>query len=805
MKYINFTKNQSDMMIIVEIETEELDRDNLKSLILSRLPDQYRDKVFVADFKGYDKFSKVKALPNSTIVISNDARWKDHMPLVQYKYDSKAMFLSIELEKLERAILHTTHFLEHKEFPVTRKKRLGFYPKSKSDVRKAFKFLYDQPLLGADIESTSLKFYEAKLVSISFACSEQKGITFHVKNCDFIEELIEFFKTYQGRLAWHKGAYDIKVLTYLYFNNDSRPLYRTFEDTLFLHFICTNSPERPERDLGTLVSDLCGSYKLSKAEITNMMQVDTQKVCEYNLDDARGTVWLYNLYRSKIHSEALYEKLKKWQWFLTQIELVGLPYKVSDLVKAREKVQTQLDKLVMQLEDHPYVDRVLDIMREYGLEKYNASHVGNKTLSEIPRPVFNPNSPKHIKTLFESVIGIVSPMLTASGNPSYGVKAYPHLKLLIEDDPKALAVMDLLQEFSGYNQLNVTFLKPMLGNSHVKGDRATLHGNFNLATVVSGRISSSGPNLTNLPSKGSLGKIFKEIISPPEGFRMGGADYASLEERINTVLTQDPNKLAVYKDGYDGHSFRAYYYFPDLVPEVAKKVEAAKTTEERVAAINMIKTLYDDVRSDSKEPTFLLQYLGTAYGLRLNCGFSMEKALSIEKNYHTLYEVSDEWLQSRLEEGADQGYVEVAYGMRIYCPAVSKSVLNSSYTPRIVQKHIRTIGNGFCQSYCQMTVDAGTRFLERVYAEGLQDDVYMACTIHDALYPIWRDSLELTHWVNTNLVECMEDISDLPELQGSIPFPADLDIFAPNWSNMVGLPNKGTPAEIDAVLNSLKS
>lgn len=178
----------------------------------------------------------------------------------------------------------------------------------------------------------------------------------------------------------------------------------------------------------------------------------------------------------------------------------------------------------------------------------------------------------------------------------------------------------------------------------------------------------------------------------------------------------------------------------------------------------------------------------------------MEQALDIERNYHKMYSVSDDWLKSRLEEAADQGYVEVAYGLRVYCSAISKSILNSKYTPKIVAKHIRTIGNALCQSYGQLTVDAGMKFLTRVYEAGLQDKVRLCCTIHDALYPMWVDTPEITKWVNDNLVECMEDISELPELQGDIPLISDLEYFAPSWAKCKPLPKFGSLEQIKEAL-----
>lgn len=803
MKHINMAKNSSDIQIVFEVGTEELVRETLTAVVLARLPSYYHDKVFFADFVNYDKFGKVPALPNVKLVVSPDIGWATHLPHIHYRYDSKALFLAIELEKLEKAIIKLLHFLEHGAFPVTQVPRKGFYPTNSDEVKKVFAYLHKYPVLGADIEATSLKFYKAKLVSISFAINESKGVTFHVKRCSFLAELKEFFETYKGRIVWHNGAYDVKVLAFLLFNSDSRVLYRTFEDTKFLHYMCTNSPERPSRALGDLAVELCGSYKLTKAEITNMMNVNVEKVCRYNLDDSRATWWLYSIYRTKIYSEYFYEKMKRWQWALTQMELTGVPYLVKDLKAATSLVETKLKDITHQLNTFSLIEKTLDLVQKYEMEKYNATHVGDKEIWEIPRKVFNPNSPKHMKLLFESVLGIESPLSTPKGNPSYGVKAFPHLRLLVENNPSAMDLMEALQEYSGYSQLYSTFLKPMLDNSWVKEDgTATLHGSYNLGLVVSGRLSSSEPNLQNLPSKGDLGKIFKSIITAPKGKIMGASDYASLEERVNTILTKDPNKRKIYIDGYDGHSYRAYYYFPDQLKHITEKLANA-TASEHKAIINSIKETDGNLRDDSKPATFLLQYLGTAYGLRLNCGFTADKALAIERNYHDLYKISDDWLQAKLGEAADKGYAEVAFGLRVHCTAISKSILNSKYTPKIVQKHIRTIGNAIGgQSYGQITVDAGMKFLERVYAQGLEHRVQLSMTIHDALYPIWDDCPELTKWVNDNLIECMEDLSELPELKGDIPIISDLEYFSPSWAKCKPLPKFGSLEQIKEALQA---
>lgn len=79
--------------------------------------------------------------------------------------------------------------------------------------------------------------------------------------------------------------------------------------------------------------------------------------------------------------------------------------------------------------------------------------------------------------------------------------------------------------------------------------------------------------MQNLPSGSTYGKAVKECFKPPAGWLFVGADFASLEDRINALLTKDSNKLKVYTDGYDGHSLRAYSYWGHLMPEIAQATD----------------------------------------------------------------------------------------------------------------------------------------------------------------------------------------------------------------------------------------
>ena len=95
-----------------------------------------------------------------------------------------------------------------------------------------------------------------------------------------------------------------------------------------------------------------------------------------------------------------------------------------------------------------------------------------------------------------------------------------------------------------------------------------LFGNFNLGGTVSGRLSSSKPNLQNLPANSKYAKAIKSCFQSPPGWIFVGLDFASLEDRISALTTKDKNKLKVYTDGFDGHCLRAYNYFNSRMPNI---------------------------------------------------------------------------------------------------------------------------------------------------------------------------------------------------------------------------------------------
>ena len=218
-------------------------------------------------------------------------------------------------------------------------------------------------------------------------------------------------------------------------------------------------------------------------------------------------------------------------------------------------------------------------------------------------------------------------------------------------------------------------------------------------------------------------------------------------------------------------------------------IKAITPTEYNLAQIEYIKRKYPDKRNRSKPITFALQYFGNAGTLVNNSGFLLDEANSIIANYKALYKVSEEYKDERLRLASEDGYADVAFGLRVRTPAMQKSVLNTSKTPNIVSAESRSVGNSMFQSYCQLTNRAVNEFMQRVWDSEYKYSILPVCLIHDAIYLMIKNDVSIVKWVNDNLIECMQ-WQELPEIQhDGVKLEAELDIFYPDWSNSITLPN----------------
>lgn len=681
----------------------------------------------------------------------------------------------------------------------------SYYPRSEDAIKKALKALLDFPVLVCDLETFSLNPFQAGVGTIAFCHAEGMGTAFSVDwysgsftpNQSVRNLLKEFFCAYKGRLVFHNSAFDIKVLIATLWMEHPKDfsgmlaglevLTRDFVDTKILAYVNLNTTSRAALDLKSLTQDYLGNYALDN--INDIRKVPLDQLLEYNLMDTLGTWFLYKKFYQEAltDSKDITELLHKTTKWVIQAELVGMPIDMSKVKKAKSYLVGLQFEHMAALSSFFYVQKAEHLIKQAELAKINSKlKTRQYGMERVQNVVFNPNSNKHLAVLLHDVMELPVLDTTPTGEPATGADTLNKLTKKTNEEAK-LEVLSRLIGLAGVSKILSAFI-PAFEQATVKEDgMGWLHASFNVTGTVSGRMSCSNPNLQQIPSGSGYGKLIKSCFVAPKGWLFCGADFNALEDKINTILTDDPNKLKIWIDGYDGHCYRAFYYFKDQMPDIVDTVES----------VNSIKSKYPHLRNDSKAPSFALQYAGTWTTLVKNCGFTEEQAKSIEANYHKMYEVSGRWVQSKLEECSQQGYTRVAFGLKIRTPLLARTVLNTSKTPKEAQAEARSVGNAISgQSYGLLTNRAAVAFMERVQASPYKHSVFLVSMIHDAIYLLVKDDLDTVTWVNQALIEEMQ-WQELPEIKhDKLKLSAELDIYYEGWHKPITLPNNLTREQV---------
>lgn len=232
------------------------------------------------------------------------------------------------------------------------------------------------------------------------------------------------------------------------------------------------------------------------------------------------------------------------------------------------------------------------------------------------------------------------------------------------------------------------------------------------------------------------------------------------------------------------------------------KIEEISKTKAEVEVINSIKQSHKDLRQRSKGCTFALTYAGTWMTLVKNFGFTEEEAKHIEAQYHELYKVSDQVIADRLKIAAQQGYEEVAFGLRVRCPKMHQSLMGVKATPKEAEAEKRTAGNAIGQSFGLLTNRAGVEFNTLVRNSKYKYSVRPIIMIHDALYYLIRDNIDTVLWVNNHLSEAVK-WQEEPQIQhDKVHLSGELSIFYPDWAHELSLPND---LDKNTLCNSVKT
>ena len=354
-------------------------------------------------------------------------------------------------------------------------------------------------------------------------------------------------------------------------------------------------------------------------------------------------------------------------------------------------------------------------------------------------------------------------------------------------------------EFSGYV---VDFLSDRVVSIEILPQRETYgvtventhsHVTNGIVTHNTGRLSSSEPNLQNLPSGSKYGKIIKNCFVAPKGWLFAGADFSALEDRIGAILSKDKNKTLEFSKGFDGHSLRALAFFPEELPEGLKIDSKEDNT--------LIKKEYGDIRGKSKSPSFAMQY-GCGPGKiqqLLKC--SKAKAEQVYSAFHNLYSGLADFSQKNKIHGMTNGYVTGAFGLRLRTPKL-KAHKSGTKESTEVGSEARSASNMVTQSWGMLMNRAFIDFDNRVEKSPYSNKIRLINTIHDAVYLLVRDEPEVIHWVNINLVDCMKWQDGLIA-SDEVKMEAEID-FGLDWAHQETLHNNATIEEITAFSSAIK-
>lgn len=690
----------------------------------------------------------------------------------------------------------------------------AYYLDNAIGVREALRELHQYPELSGDIEAFSLRFFEAGVATIGFAPSKHEGIAFAVDyeetgdpllpginkpNPEVRAALREFLETYQGTITWHNSTYDLKVLIYSLWMEHPldtegllkglEVLTRSFHDTKIIAYLALNSTARNSYGLKDLAHEFAGNW--AQSDIHDVRKIPLGDLLRYNLVDCLSTNYVKEKYwdrmvadeQLEIYNELMLPSLKT----IIQMELTGMPMNLDTVQKQKALMVATVAECLAVIEDHPIIRELNQYLQETAMHKKQAT-LKKKivTLEDFEDLKFNPGSPKQLQALLYEFMALPILDYTDTKQPATGDDT---LKKLLNhtNNESYKQLISALRDLSKVTKILGTFI-PAFEKCHLKPDGwHYLHGSFVLGGTVSGRLSSREPNLQNIPASSAYGKAVKECFEAPPGWLFAGADFASLEDRISALTTKDPNKIKVYTDGYDGHCLRAFSYFGEQMPDIDPN---------SVESINSIEDRYKDLRQLSKAPTFLLTYQGTWKGLMNNCGFSVEVAKDIESKYHNLYEESGKWVQEKIKKATEDGYVTCAFGLRVRTPLLGQVMWNGGNLPYEAVEEGRTAGNALGQSYCMLNNRAANAFMQDVWASPYRLDIKPVAMIHDAIYILVRDVPEIVAFANEALTRAMQ-WQELPEIaHPEVKLGGALDIFWPNWSKSVTLPEIATAHEI---------
>lgn len=544
---------------------------------------------------------------------------------------------------------------------------------TEEDAHKLFDFFITKQILCLDTETTSINPIDAKLVGLSFSVEEGKAFYVAIPaERKKAERIVNIFKPlYESTKILKIGQnikYDMEVLM-----NYGVLLAAPMFDTMLAHYVL--QPEQ-KHNMDILAETLLNYQTIHIDELIgpkgksqkNMRDISPADICDYAAEDADITLRLYNVLKPRL-KEADVEDL------FYNIEMPLVP-----VLAEMEMNGVLLDTNALAETSKVFTDRMTQI---------------EKNIYELAGHQFNIASPKQVgEVLFGEMKIVDKPKKTKTGQ-------YVTSEEVLQQLRSKAPIVDHILEHRGLKKLLGTYVDalPKLINPQT----GHIHTSFNQAVTATGRLSSSDPNLQNIPVRGEDGKEIRKCFIPEPGCLFFSADYSQIELRVMAHLSGDKNMIEAFREGYDIHAATAARIYKEDINEVTR-----------------------DQRTKAKRANFGIIYGITVFGLAERLEISRDEAKQLIDGYFETFPQVHDYMEKAKQLAREHGYAETFFHRRRYLPDIT------SHNATVRNFAERNAINAPIQgSAADIIKIAMIRIYERFRREGIKSK--MILQVHDEL------------------------------------------------------------------------
>ncbi|SEE31877.1 DNA polymerase I [Prevotella sp. lc2012] len=584
---------------------------------------------------------------------------------------------------------------------------------NEGDLRKLCDFFRTKQILSLDTETTSTSPIEAELVGLSFAVKEFEAFYVPIPaNREEALRIVNIFKeVYEDPKIMKVGQnlkYDLEVL-----RNYGIELAGPMWDTMIAHYLIQPELHHNMDYMAEIylnyqtihIDELIGPKGKNQKSMRDLLP---SQVYEYAAEDADITLRLKN----KLEPE-----LKKFECekLFYEIEMPLMP-----VLAEMEMNGVCLDT---------------DSLRETSKDFTNRMNEIEARIYELAGEHFNIASPKQVgEILFDKLKIVEKAKKTKTGQYVTSEEVLQQLR------NKHEIVADIL-EHRGLKKLIGTYIDalPKLINPKT----GHIHTSFNQTITATGRLSSSDPNLQNIPIRGEDGKEIRKAFIPEPGCLFFSADYSQIELRVMAHLSKDENMVEVFREGKDLHAATAANIYKKSIDEVTR-----------------------DERTKSKRANFGIIYGITVFGLAERLDIARDEAKMLIDGYFATFPQVHDYMEKSKEIARQKGYVTTLFGRRRYLPDINSH--NATVRGFAERNAINAPIQGTAADIIKVAM---IRIHNRFKAEGIRSK--MILQVHDELnFSVYPDEKEKVERI---VLEEMQAAFPL-----SVPLVADSG-FGQNW------------------------